>query len=146
MEMNPKANNVRMLIRKIEELQLLATSIGIDAGVIQDVVGGKIVVEPSFIVNLIEGRLKVDIIQKTRLRDVVDARRILCYLLRKYSKLSLKNIGPYVNLADHSGVIHHIRVLEGFLENNDRIRELVSEFENSIISHYEKTKNEYNNI
>lgn len=146
MEANIKIGSIKLLIRKVEELQLLATSIGIDSGIINDVMGNNVIVEPSFIVNMVQERLKIDVSQKVRKRDIVDGRRIICFLLRRYSKLSLKNIAPYANIHDHTGVIHHIKTVEGFLENDDRTIALISEFESKIIEHYEKKKNEDYNI
>jgi chromosomal replication initiator protein len=146
MEANVKINSVRLLMRKAEELYNIATEIGIETGYIQDIVNNNINVEPSFIVELVENKLSVSIIQKTRARQIVDARRIVCYLLRKYSGLSLKRIALYVNLKDHSSIIHHIETIKGFLGHDDALQSLVSWFEDKIIEQYEKRRNERNNF
>lgn len=146
MEANVKINSVRLLMKKAEELYNLATEIGVETGYIQEIVNNNITVEPSFIVELVENKLGVSIIQKTRAKPIVDARRIVCYLLRKYSGLSLKRISLYVNLKDHSSIIHHIETIKGFLEHEEALQNLVSWFEDKIIEQYEKRRNERNNI
>lgn len=49
---------------------------------------------------------------KTREQDVVTARQICIYLLRKYTTLSLKGIGLKFGGRDHSTVLHSIYTVE----------------------------------
>lgn len=53
---------------------------------------------------------------RSRNRDVVEARQIAHYLLRKHTKLSLAAIGHKVGAVDHATVIWSIKSVEQLLE------------------------------
>jgi chromosomal replication initiator protein len=54
-----------------------------------------------------------DLYSKTRKREVVMARQLSMYLIRKYTAYSLVQIGDYFGGRDHSTVIHSIDIIEG---------------------------------
>lgn len=129
---------VRQLIRKIEEVQTLAMELGIDTGIISSIKSSSVIIEPYFIVDLVQRKLGADISKKCRKKDVVEARQIAVYLLHKYTSLSYERIAQYVSVADHSGVIYHLNKISGHLKYDERIRVLVSAFDNDITEFYEK--------
>jgi chromosomal replication initiator protein len=135
-----KLDSIRLLINKAEEFHSLALEIGIDTGLIEAIAGSSAIVEASFIVELVEGRLNVEVKSKNRKKETVEARRIIAWLLRKYSRLSLQKIMLYVNLKDHSTVLHHIKTLNNYLEHDEYLQHLVAGLEQDIVCFYNKKK------
>ena len=129
---------IRQLIRRMEEAYALAIELGIDTGIVSKIKSNSTIIEPYFIVDLVQRKLGAEISQKSRKRDVVEARQIAVYLLNKYTNLSLERIAQYVNVADHSGVIYHLSKMNGYLAYDERIRVLVSAFDRDIADFYEK--------
>ena len=80
----------------------------------------------------------MNISQKSRKSNVVEARQIAVYLLHKYTRLSLERVAQYVSLADHSGVLYHLAKIKDHLSYDERIRVLVRSFEKDISEYYEK--------
>ena len=129
---------IRQLIRRMEETYALAMELGIDTGIVSKIKSNSTIIEPYFIVDLVQRKLGAEISQKSRKKDVVEARQIAVYLLHKYTNLSLERIAQYVNVADHSGVIYHLSKMNGYLAYDERIRVLVSAFDRDIADFYEK--------
>ena len=59
--------------------------------------------------------LEVDVKDKKRDLDVVEGKRIYCYIARKNTSLSLKEISFFIGLT-HASVIHHINKAKDFFE------------------------------
>ncbi len=57
---------------------------------------------------------------KCRDRELVIARQLAAYFIKKYTALSLKSIGSIFN-RDHSTIIHAIQTIDDLLECNDRV-------------------------
>lgn len=129
---------IRQLIRKIEDTYALAVELGVDAGIISKIKSNSVIIEPYFIVDLVQRKMGTEISQKSRKRDVVEARQVAVHLLHKYTNLSLERIAQYVNVADHSGVIYHLSKMSGYLEHDERIKVLVNSFDRDIAEFYEK--------
>ena len=77
---------------------------------------------------------KVDfetITKKGRNHKIVVMRMIICYLLRKHTALTLKEISEqlYPAITDHTTVIHGIRFVEGqlSLKSDNEIKSLMNE-------------------
>ena len=137
---NVKIDSIKLLLKKAEEFHSLALEIGIDTGLIEAIAGDSVIVEPYYIIELVQRKLNVDITKVSRKKDIVDARRIAAWLLQKYARLSLKKIMVYVNLKDHSTVLHHIRLLDGYLEHDEYLQHVVSSLESDIIGFYNMKK------
>lgn len=135
-----KIDSIKLLIKKAEEFHSLALEIGIDTGLIEAIAGDSVIVEPYYIVELVQRRMGVDIKKESRKKEIIDARRIAAWLLHKYSRLSLKKIMVYVNLRDHSTVLYHIKTLNGYLEHDEYIQHVVSGLEEDIINFYNRKK------
>lgn len=75
-----------------------------------------------------------EVISKTKVREVVLVRHILCFILRQHTSLSLKSIGQKLGNRDHSTVIHGInRVLndlscKGYSEDKIFILKVLKHF------------------
>jgi hypothetical protein len=129
---------VKHILRKIEEAYALAIELGVDCGVVSRINNSSSIIEPYFIVDLVQRKLGVEISKKNRTRGVVEARQVAVYLLNKYSRLSLQRISQYVNVADHSGVIYHLNKINGHLKYDERLQVLIAAFDKDIADFYEK--------
>ncbi|HAV93036.1 TPA: chromosomal replication initiator protein DnaA [candidate division WOR-3 bacterium] len=133
-------NNVRLLIGAI--ITTLAHSSllkqNIDINLVRDVVSG--IVKPNH--NSISFNRKImapDILKtvseyykipesqitgKRRTASMVIPRQVSAYLMKKFTKLSLKEIAEYLGKKDHSTVIHAVKKIETMLNQKDsRIKE-----------------------
>jgi len=138
---------VKQILKKIEEAYSMAIELGVDCGVVSRINSTANVIEPYFIVDLVQRKLGVEISWKNRKNNVVEARQVAVYLLHKFSRLSLQRIAQYVNVADHSGVIYHLNKINGHLKYDERLQVLIAAFEKDIADFYEqKNTNESNPI
>jgi chromosomal replication initiation ATPase DnaA len=55
-----------------------------------------------------------------RKRECIEAKRLVCYFLRRYTKMTLSNIGKHL-LIDHATVMHHTKQFNNLIEVNDAI-------------------------
>jgi chromosomal replication initiator protein len=69
---------------------------------------------------------------KTRKREVVQARQVAMYFCKQLTQHSLKDIGLRFGGRDHSTVIHAIQSVEDQLETDPRFREAVEEIKHQI--------------
>lgn len=58
---------------------------------------------------------------KTRKHEVVLARQVAMYLAKKFTSLSLKNIGSYFGGRDHTTVLHSCQMIENYLGNDKSV-------------------------
>lgn len=63
-----------------------------------------------------------DMVGRKRDRDIVTARHVSMWLLRKYTVNSLKKIGLLFN-RDHTSTIHAVKHIDELLETDDRLRD-----------------------
>lgn len=142
-----RIENIRHLLRRMEEAYTLAIQLGVDCGIVTPIKIGATITEPYFIIDLIQRKLNVVISLKSRKKEIVEARQIAVYLLHKYTRLSLERIAQYVCLSDHSGVLYHLTKIEDNVATDERVRVLVRSFEMDISNYYEKKNiNEGNSI
>ena len=63
--------------------------------------------------------LKVkDVLSKDRHRNIMEGRRLICYILRNDLGMKFQDIADCLNL-NHSSVIYHCNTLQGYLDNKD---------------------------
>jgi chromosomal replication initiator protein len=60
---------------------------------------------------------------KTRKHEIVLARHMSMFFIRKYVKIPLKAIGSRFGGRDHATVIHACSVIENYLQTNKKIKE-----------------------
>ena len=70
-----------------------------------------------------------DIVSKTRRKEVVLVRHIVMYLCKKYTKLSISQIGRSIGGRDHSTVIHACNTIERRLASEKNFRLDMEKFE-----------------
>lgn len=69
------------------------------------------------------------ILSKTRKREIVQARQITMYLVRKLTKTSLASIGSRMGGKDHATVLHACSAVRDLIETDRNIRRYVAELE-----------------
>jgi len=79
-------------------------------------------ISPSVIMTIIKKEFNLEITNKTRKRPYVHAREVAVYLLKKYTTLTLKEIGEYVGAYDHTSIIYYITKVEGYLKVDETYR------------------------
>ncbi len=65
--------------------------------------------------------------QKTRKREIVQARQISMYLAKSFTKNSLKTIGDHFGGRDHTTVIHSCQTVKDLMDTDSMFRENVME-------------------
>ena len=64
---------------------------------------------------------------KVRFRNYVEARSIIGYILTKETPLVLREVGELLE-RDHSSVIHYNKKVSGFMDVDQKYKELVNSF------------------
>ncbi len=67
------------------------------------------------------------LLQKTRKREIVQARQITMYLAKAFTKNSLKTIGEHFGGRDHTTVIHSCQTVKDLMDSDTLFRENVIE-------------------
>lgn len=75
------------------------------------------------------------VFQKSRMRDIAEARQIIMFLTRKLTDLSLKAIGTKLNRA-HTTVLHDIRTVENHLLNERAMEDKIAAIEEELRRNY----------
>lgn len=72
------------------------------------------------------------LLEKTRKREVVQARQITMYLAKMFTKNSLKTIGEHFGGRDHTTVIHSFQTVKDLMDTDILYRESVMELQQKI--------------
>ena len=72
------------------------------------------------------------LLQKTRKREIVQARQITMYLAKAFTKNSLKNIGEHFGGRDHTTVIHSCQTVKDLMDTDSVFRENVLELQQKV--------------
>jgi chromosomal replication initiator protein len=70
--------------------------------------------------------------EKTRKRQIVQARQLSMYLAKNFTKNSLKVIGRHFGGRDHSTVIHSCQAVRDLMDTDKEFREAVTDIEKKI--------------
>lgn len=73
------------------------------------------------IINLVSNSFKIsveDIMSRKRTRDVSQARQVVVYLAKQYTRLALKSIGEAVGCKSHATVMHSCKMVANFIETD----------------------------
>ena len=70
--------------------------------------------------------------EKTRKKEVVQARQIAMYLSKEMTNSSLKTIGLHFGGRDHSTVVHACGSIENAKERDGSFKKLLKELKNQI--------------
>jgi chromosomal replication initiator protein len=72
------------------------------------------------------------LLQKTRKREIVQARQITMYLSKIFTKNSLKTIGEHFGGRDHTTVIHSCQTVKDLMDTDSLFRESVMELQQKV--------------
>ena len=72
------------------------------------------------------------LLQKTRKREIVQARQITMYLAKIFTKNSLKTIGEHFGGRDHTTVIHSCQTVKDLMDTDSMFRESVMELQQKV--------------
>lgn len=82
---------------------------------------------------------KINIFDNTRKREYVEARALLCYILRKYKKMKYKAIVDFFyennKSINHASIIHYIKSFESYIKFNDKLNQML----NTIVMNIDET-------
>lgn len=73
-----------------------------------------------------------EIDNKTRKREVVQARQIAMYFSKKYTKCSLATIGSYIGGKDHATVLHACKAVENLIETDKQVAKDINEINEAL--------------
>ena len=71
------------------------------------------------IVKLVDEVFECDVLKRDRSLKTTFGRKAAAYLLRRYTKLSLKEISGYTGTKDHTTAIHNIKQANNLIETED---------------------------
>ena len=89
----------------------------------------------DYIVNVVCGYQDIaieDFYSKSKKRELVQARQLAMHFAKKYTKLSLAEIGKQCGGKDHATVIHALKTVTNLLETDKQFRTLATEIEKNI--------------
>ena len=72
------------------------------------------------------------LLQKTRKREIVQARQITMYLAKAFTKNSLKTLGEHFGGRDHTTVIHSCQTVKDLMDTDNLFRENVMELQQKV--------------
>ncbi len=72
------------------------------------------------------------LLQKTRKREIVQARQITMYLAKVFTKNSLKTIGEHFGGRDHTTVIHSCQTVKDLMDTDTHFRESVLDLQQKV--------------
>lgn len=72
------------------------------------------------------------ILEKTRLREVVMMRKIICYILSKKLGYSLTTVGKLLH-KDHATVLYHSKCVENYIQYDKKFRVTFSEIQDNLM-------------
>ena len=72
------------------------------------------------------------VLSQTRKQPYCKYRQIILFLARKYTKISLKDIGDQVGSVDHATVIHAIKTISGYMTHDKRLVNQISDIEEEL--------------
>ena len=77
--------------------------------------------------------INLDILNsKTRKREIVQARQLVMYFAKEYTKSSLAMIGMHCGNKDHATVLHAVRTINNLLETDKQFRGYVKDLDKKI--------------
>ena len=71
------------------------------------------------IVKLVDEVFECDVLKKDRSLKTTFGSKAAAYLLRRYTKLSLKEISAYTGTKDHTTAIHNIKQANNLIDTED---------------------------
>jgi len=86
--------------------------------------------------NYLEFECNLDMSAKTRLQQYVKARCIFYWFAKRYTTLSLQEIGGMVGGLDHSTVIHGLDIVEDYIRQNKDFARKLKAYDEYIMANF----------
>lgn len=86
------------------------------------------IITPEMIIKAVSSVFRIkeeDITSKKKTKEIVLPRQIAIYLCKNLTELSYNKIGEYFGGKDHSTIIHAIKKVEAFMEEDSEIKEKI---------------------
>ncbi len=77
------------------------------------------------IIKLVDEVFECDVLMKDRSLKTTFGRKAAAYLLRRYTKLSLREISAYTGTKDHTTAIHNIKQANNLIDTEDWFKDKV---------------------
>ena len=135
-------NKMRKLFDMVGEVNTLTMSIGLKEKIANQISIGVFTLKPTRIIEYVNKRFDVNVCLKTRRQKTVFARQIAMYLMRKFTRLSLKEISEYCGVTDHTTVIAGLKRLNELMDTEEATRMIVEGCENDIFKHFKESLND----
>lgn len=138
-------SKMRKLFDMVQDVNDLSSQIGIREKIINNIRVGVSGLQPTAIVGYMNNRFNMNIAEQRRHKELVFARQITMYLLKKFTRLSLNEIAEYTGVADHTTVIHGVKRLNDLMDTEEVTRMIVEECENDIYKTYKDSIDDQSN-
>lgn len=73
---------------------------------------------------------KINIFDNTRKREYVEARALLCYILRKHKNMTYREITEFFyennKSINHASIIHYIKNFESYIKFNSKLNQMLN--------------------
>ncbi|MFL1707172.1 chromosomal replication initiator protein DnaA [Campylobacter sp. MOP7] len=89
------------------------------------------------IIEIVSKELNIkpsEIKSKSRVKNIVEARRIVIYLAKNLTPNSMPQIASYFNMKDHSAVSHNIKKINEMINEDEYFKIKVEEIKNKILT------------
>jgi chromosomal replication initiator protein len=74
------------------------------------------------------GETLENVLKKGREREMVTIRHVICFLLRRYTSLSLKEVGNIFD-QDHTTIMNAVRNISNLIQTDDNVKKDVQNIE-----------------
>ncbi len=135
-------NNVRELEGALKTLQISSELMGIETiyksfaeDILKDMIKKKSSMGPDQIIKMTSTYLNVkanEIVSNKRSKQISLSRQIAMYLIKKYTSVTLKNIGNIFGGRNHATVISSISKVEFMIMNDANIKKIIEKLEREI--------------
>jgi chromosomal replication initiation ATPase DnaA len=129
-------NKMRKLFDMVGDINSMTTSVGLKEKIVNKISIGVFTLKPTRIVEYVNQRFEVNIGVRSRKQNIVFARQVCMHLLRKFTRLSLKEIAEYAGVTDHATVMHGLKRLDCLMETEESTRLIVEGCENDVYQHF----------
>jgi chromosomal replication initiator protein len=75
------------------------------------------------------GQTKTQVLSKDRYRRVCMPRQVTMYFLKRFTKMTLKEIAFFMGGRDHTTTIHSIKAIKGWIQTEPTLQKQISDIE-----------------
>jgi len=86
--------------------------------------------------NYLEAEFSLDLSAKTRLQHYVKARCMFYWFAKRYTTMSLQEIGGMVGGLDHSTIIHGLNITEDYIRQNKDFARKLKAYDDYILANF----------